>query len=428
MAYTDNKITAPVSMSDVQAAIGNSSNDLATLCQSPTIRTWAKYKPIEYKPSTQKIVDPLTEAQRQSVNYGIANIPVWRNGKTIGNVINFWLGIDTSRTNRPNDYESNLQTTWWTWLKPTTAFRLTDFSEYPVPSSGKKGYFAGASAPIGKLLDDLIYVGSDGYVTILFSSGLEGITAGLTVTYGDLSVMTGQSYQNLYFGVLIYAGTSVYLATHYNTVGDLSTESATFWSIGPVVRFGISSSASDALNYAAQHQTDVKVFPILSSVRACYDSYMVSNPQRIPTVNTNTTGTFIALQDAEIFNMDVTYAQAQFTAIYVYTVQSTRDRIINWKIELRSTEDVNLDYKLVIHFQGNDGLDMFTRTVTGTMTSRTAIVTGNYNCLRGENIHAYDIYQAYATTEVTGDRVFKKSAVSELVRRTEGEPQPQPQN
>lgn len=42
-------ISAPVSIDDVKQALGESSNDLATLCKSENINTWSKYKPISCK-------------------------------------------------------------------------------------------------------------------------------------------------------------------------------------------------------------------------------------------------------------------------------------------------------------------------------------------------------------------------------------------
>ena len=37
-------ISAPVSIDDVKRALGESSNDLATLCKSENINIWSKYK------------------------------------------------------------------------------------------------------------------------------------------------------------------------------------------------------------------------------------------------------------------------------------------------------------------------------------------------------------------------------------------------
>lgn len=45
MAYTNHIISAPVSISDVQAAVGHTSGDLATLILEGIINKWAKYKP-----------------------------------------------------------------------------------------------------------------------------------------------------------------------------------------------------------------------------------------------------------------------------------------------------------------------------------------------------------------------------------------------
>lgn len=42
-------ISAPVSIDDVKQALGESSNDLATLCKSENINVWSKYKPISCK-------------------------------------------------------------------------------------------------------------------------------------------------------------------------------------------------------------------------------------------------------------------------------------------------------------------------------------------------------------------------------------------
>lgn len=51
MPYNSNTgiISAPVSIDDVKQAIGESSNDLATLCKSENINIWSKYKPISCK-------------------------------------------------------------------------------------------------------------------------------------------------------------------------------------------------------------------------------------------------------------------------------------------------------------------------------------------------------------------------------------------
>lgn len=48
MSLKDGIISAPVSIDDVKSILGESSNDLATLCNSNGIVPWSKYKPIAY--------------------------------------------------------------------------------------------------------------------------------------------------------------------------------------------------------------------------------------------------------------------------------------------------------------------------------------------------------------------------------------------
>ena len=51
MSYNSDSgiISAPVSIDDVKRALGESSNDLATLCKSENINIWSRYKPISCK-------------------------------------------------------------------------------------------------------------------------------------------------------------------------------------------------------------------------------------------------------------------------------------------------------------------------------------------------------------------------------------------
>lgn len=46
MSISNGKIIVPVSIEDVKTVLGESSNDLATLCKSENINIWSKYKPI----------------------------------------------------------------------------------------------------------------------------------------------------------------------------------------------------------------------------------------------------------------------------------------------------------------------------------------------------------------------------------------------
>ena len=46
MSVSNGKIIAPDRIEDVKTILGETSNDLATLCKSENINIWSKYKPI----------------------------------------------------------------------------------------------------------------------------------------------------------------------------------------------------------------------------------------------------------------------------------------------------------------------------------------------------------------------------------------------
>lgn len=59
-------ISAPVSIDDVKRALGESSNDLATLCKSENINIWSRYKPISCKGEFKEY--PIREDSEEIVN------------------------------------------------------------------------------------------------------------------------------------------------------------------------------------------------------------------------------------------------------------------------------------------------------------------------------------------------------------------------
>lgn len=67
MSYNSDSgiISAPVSIDDVKQALGESSNDLATLCKSENINIWSKYKPINCKGEFKEY--PIREDSEETV-------------------------------------------------------------------------------------------------------------------------------------------------------------------------------------------------------------------------------------------------------------------------------------------------------------------------------------------------------------------------
>ena len=71
MSYSNGRITGAVSINDVQKALGVSSGDLATLCESELINPWAKYRPIPCSNGANNKPNLITPAQRLAERYGV---------------------------------------------------------------------------------------------------------------------------------------------------------------------------------------------------------------------------------------------------------------------------------------------------------------------------------------------------------------------
>lgn len=73
MSYNNDSgiISAPVSIDDVKRALGESSNDLATLCKSENINIWSKYKPISCKGEFKEY--PIREDSEEIVTSSYSN-------------------------------------------------------------------------------------------------------------------------------------------------------------------------------------------------------------------------------------------------------------------------------------------------------------------------------------------------------------------
>ena len=130
MAYnaSEQLITAPVSIRNLQDCFGLGANDLGTIITTANINMWARFKPVKLA-----TVGLITDAQRASVNHGIS-IPapvIDDNGNVTAQHV-----IDAS-----GRYEQ------WAYAKPTGGasepFRLADFAD-----TISQGYYHAAQPPI----------------------------------------------------------------------------------------------------------------------------------------------------------------------------------------------------------------------------------------------------------------------------------------
>ena len=139
MAHSNGKITAPVSFADVQAVLGVSSTDLATLCRHANVNKWARYKPV-----INNIISTLD--QWDSANNTWKSTANWYKSNAANNY-NCGVSMILSDASDPN--LRNLVTTYKNGISrivPTggssSPYRLTDFAGYnhnakPFISSNK---------------------------------------------------------------------------------------------------------------------------------------------------------------------------------------------------------------------------------------------------------------------------------------------------
>lgn len=167
---SNNKITAPVSIDDLKNLFGEGSGDLATLCTSPKINVWAKYKPTVY-PSPF----PDDWYKAKDGNYGL-NI-------TVDNRVSSWSAL-VAEYSKPNNGYSNI------YIRPsggaTSPYRLGDF----------RGYNHKAKPEISDYLAATNYM-EDSQISL--SVAYNAVTVdGDQVSYKDVEV-----YKGLYFGYVI---------------------------------------------------------------------------------------------------------------------------------------------------------------------------------------------------------------------------------
>ena len=127
MAYDSSTqvISAPVSVYDVQRALGNGSPDVGTLCKAATVNKWAKYKPVgkDKINTTDELNNPLTNKTWKST-------ATWWKGNNNKCGINYVTKSSIAATKTAIDAKDII----WSRVAPfggsSEPFRLIDFNEY----------------------------------------------------------------------------------------------------------------------------------------------------------------------------------------------------------------------------------------------------------------------------------------------------------
>lgn len=184
MAYSSGKITAPVSIYDVQQALGNSSGDLGTLCQASSINMWAKYKPVRLN-----VIDTVT-GQWDATNNTWLSTATWWKG-----LANNFAGLTPCEVGTiaqiVSHYDGDMN--GWSYDKPgggaNQPFRLTDFAGYNhrAPAAIENFYIAPEITEGGSF----------------FASAMMSMPAS-DADYITLADFQSLAYGELYFGVAFY--------------------------------------------------------------------------------------------------------------------------------------------------------------------------------------------------------------------------------
>lgn len=190
MSYSNGIITAPVSIYDVQRAIGASSPDVGTLCKHANVNMWAKYKPVRL----YQVIDTVTGQWDFTNNKWLSTATWWKGlsgafaGITPPSGITSWALLLSAYDGGNNG---------WTYDQPQGGihpFRLQDFA----------GYNHLANKPV-----ENFYIApqviQDGHFTasaIMSQPDANG-------DYISLADLTNLAVGDLYFGVAFYSGTTM---------------------------------------------------------------------------------------------------------------------------------------------------------------------------------------------------------------------------
>ena len=340
MSVSNGKIIAPVSIDDVKSILGESSNDLATLCKSDNINKWSKNKPIKHN-----CLFKPTEAQRKEVNYGISNIPYYRLlGVMTQDVIN------TSMQNATNISTLDTRIEPWHYQKPiggyASPYRLGDFD----------GYFANASAPIGAITETEINSSLSGKVSVVFNKNTDTVSS---LTFNDLA--SDKDFSNQYLGLCLSDGNKSFYMTQ--KVGFDEGDDVT---ISMLDSFGIFFRTAKLFPYFDNKTRLVLVaFVFISTTPIVADKNITTNNNVFTPLYFTKCNIVISKKDINI----------ELTTYAWWTFNGSIKNALNGIVNFTNTEDTTVFLK---------SINVDISDATGNVLYSTAIATSSQGIASGE--------------------------------------------
>lgn len=320
--------------------LGESSNDLATLCKSANINKWSKNKPIKHN-----CLFKPTEAQKKEANYGISNIPYYRLlGKMTQDVIN------GSMKNATNISTLDTRIEPWHYQQPmggyASPYRLGDFD----------GYFANASAPIGAITETEIESSLSGKVSVVFNKNTDTVSS---LTFNDLA--SDKDFSNQYLGLCLSDGNKSFYMTQ--KVGFDDGDDVT---ISMLDSFGIFFRTAKLFPYFDNKTRLVLVaFVFISTTPIVADKNVTTN-------NNVFTPLYFTKCNIVISKKDI---NVELTTYAWWTFNGSIKNALNGMVNFTNTEDTTVFLK---------SINVDISDATGNILYSTAIATSSQGIASGE--------------------------------------------
>ena len=395
MSYdpSSQKITAPVSIYDVQRAIGSSSPDVGTLCKG-NVNQWSKYKPIKYAKIGQ-----LTAAEFLAQNFGIKDIPTWVRLSYMATFL-----FSTSRGSLNTMYwpqcdqdKGSLSEDYWTLDIPTggtnSPYRLHDFSDY----------YHLAEKFIGDIVATTINIQATGTLRIEFAKGSVN-TYTLKLSEMTWPGSAQEVFGSMYFGVLMQQTSGSLVGTTYVvtakadgsdvTIASMESQNSKWWAV-------FSSSIVEAGFVGSW-----KIFPIISN-----------SPIAETSSTSSQTGKFVALLPFHMqsISINIMWAEVLFTSYHGYKDGTSQQRYARFNFTFRSPETTpgivrNFTVTVTLRDSNGTALTGYTGLDNGQITtnaSGTATATANVSIYIAQIWNTAIYYDAVVV--MTDSLKFKRS-------------------
>lgn len=340
MSVNNGKITPPISIDDVKSVLGESSNDVATLCKSTKINKWSKNKPIKHN-----CLFKPTEAQKKEANFGISNIPYYR---LLGNMAQDV--INGSMKNATNISTLDTRIEPWHYQQPmggyASPYRFGDFD----------GYFANASAPIGAITETEIESSLSGKVSVVFNKNTDTVSS---LTFNDLA--SEKDFSNQYLGLCLSDGNKSFYMTQ--KIGFDEGDDVT---ISMLDSFGIFFRTAKLFPYFDNKTRLVLVaFVFISTTPIVADKNITTN-------NNVFTPLYFTKCNIVISKKDI---NVELTTYAWWTFNGSIKNALNGMVNFTNTEDTTVFLK---------SINVDISDATGNILYSTAIATSSQGIASGE--------------------------------------------